>query len=159
MIEEIGFFDPRLFLIHEDTDLNLRAHLMGWNVMYVPSATVRHRVRTSIGAMSDIAAYYSLRNAEIVRLKNVPVAVFLRCLPAVAVQLVAEFLYFGVKHRKLTVYCKAKRDVFRMMPVVLRERARLMKGKRTRNACLYAMTTSVFHPDFLKEKLRKFACR
>ncbi len=158
MIEEIGFFDARLFLIHEDTDLNLRAQLMGWKVMYVPSATVRHRVRTSIGTMSDIAVYYSLRNAEIVRLKNVPFTVFLRCLPAVAVQLIAEFLYFGLKHRKLIVYFKAKRDALRMMPVVLRERSRLMRGRKTLDTYLYAMTTSVFHPDFLKEKLRKFAC-
>ncbi len=159
MIDEIGFFDPRLFLIHEDTDLNLRAQLMGWKVRYVPSATVRHRVRTSIGPMSDTAVYYSLRNAEIVRLKNVPFSVFLRCLPAVAVQLVAEFLYFGLKHRKSIVYLRAKWDAFRMMPAVLKERSRLMRGRKTDDTYLYALTTSVFHPDFLKEKLRKFACR
>ena len=81
MLEQIGFLDTDFFLIHEDTDLNFRAQLAGWKVLYVPTAIVHHKVRSSIGIMSDMAVYYSLRNSELVRIKNVPFGVFLRCFP------------------------------------------------------------------------------
>lgn len=75
MIEEIGFLDDDFFLVHEDTDINCRAQLAGWKVLYVPSAIVYHQVSSTIGSMSDLAVYYSLRNSEFVRLKNVPFGV------------------------------------------------------------------------------------
>jgi len=81
MIDEIGFLDEDFFLIHEDTDLNFRAQLRGWKVLYVPTAVVYHKVRSSIGQMSDMAVYYTLRNSELVRIKNIPLGVFIRCLP------------------------------------------------------------------------------
>ena len=76
MLEQIGFLDEDFFLIHEDTDLNFSAQLAGWKVLYVPTAMVHHKVRSSIGIMSDMAVYYTLRNNEFVRIKNVPFGVF-----------------------------------------------------------------------------------
>lgn len=91
MIDEIGFFDEDFFLIHEDTDLNLRAQIMGWKVLYVPTAIAYHKVRSTIGEMSDLAVYYSLRNSELVRIKNIPIGVFLRCLPAYILNSILDF--------------------------------------------------------------------
>ena len=81
MLGEIGFFDKEFFLIYEDTDLNFRAQLYGWKVLYVPTAIVHHKVRCTIGKMSDMPIYYTLRNSEFVRIKNIPFGVFIRCLP------------------------------------------------------------------------------
>jgi GT2 family glycosyltransferase len=36
-------FDEDFFMYHEDTDLSWRANLLGWKVLYVPSARGRHR--------------------------------------------------------------------------------------------------------------------
>src|SRR5208337_3264167 len=82
MLDEIGFLDDDFFLIHEDTDLNWRAQLSGWRTLYVPSALVYHKVRSTIGPMSDISVYYTLRNSELVRIKNIPCPLFLLCLPS-----------------------------------------------------------------------------
>lgn len=126
MLDEIGFFDADFFLIHEDTDLNFRAQLSGWKVLYVPSAVVHHKVRSSIGHMSDIAVYYTVRNSDLVRIKNVPLPLFFRCLPEFIFGAVADFLSVAVKRRKLKQYLRAKADVVRSLGKTLSKRRDIM---------------------------------
>ncbi len=156
MIEEIGFLDKDFFLIHEDTDLNLRAQLYGWKVLYVPTAIVYHKVRSTIGNMSDTAVYYTLRNTEFVRIKNIPFSLFLRCLPVFILGMVTEFLYFAIKHKHPILYFKAKLDAIKMFPVMLKKRRLNMKAKRGGYRDLKEIMTSVMEWGFLKNKLRKF---
>lgn len=156
MIEQIGFLDEDFFLIQEDTDLNFRAQLAGWKVAYVPTAVVYHKVRSSIGHMSDMAVYYALRNSEFVRIKNIPLPVFLRCLPEFILGTVVEFIYFAMKHRRLRLYLKAKRDVIRMVRVMLGKRRRIMGMRKVDNEYLLSILTSVWCREFFYCKMRKF---
>lgn len=43
-LEETGFFDPAFFLYYEEVDLMRRMQAAGWQVLYVPRATVIHDV-------------------------------------------------------------------------------------------------------------------
>jgi hypothetical protein len=43
MLADIGGFDDEFFLIHEDTDLDLRANAAGYRCLYVPDAVVAHK--------------------------------------------------------------------------------------------------------------------
>jgi GT2 family glycosyltransferase len=156
MIEKIGFFDEDFFLIHEDTDLNFRAQLNGWKVLYVPTAVVYHKVRSSIGPMSDIAIYYTLRNSEFVRIKNIPFGVFIRCLPEFLIGGLTEFVYFAIKHKRLRLYFKAKIDALRMFPRMLKKRTIVMKNKEISNRYLLSIMTPVWEKDFLITKIKKF---
>jgi len=156
MIEEIGFLDEDFFLIHEDTDLNLRAQLRGWKVMYVPTAIIYHKVRSSIGPMSDMAIYYTLRNSEFVRIKNIPFGVFIRCLPEFLIGALTEFIYFAIKHKRLRLYFKAKMDAIRMLPRMLKKRAVIMKSRKVGHGYLLDMITPVWQKDFLMTKIKKF---
>jgi len=156
MLEEIGFFDEDFFLIQEDTDLNFRAQLAGWKVMYVPSAIVFHKVRSTIGKMSDRAIYYSLRNSEFVRFKNVPLVIFLRCLPSYAIGVIIEFLYFVVKYRKFSLYVKAKWDAIKLFPKMVRKRSIIMKNKKVDNKQIYHIMTPFWQKEFFTTKSRKF---
>lgn len=156
MLEEIGFFDDDFFLIHEDTDLNLRAQLAGWKVLYVPAAVVHHKVRSSIGHMSDMAVYYTLRNSEFVRIKNIPCSIFLRCLPELIIGTITEFLYFAFKHRKLKLYIKAKLDVLKSLPKMLKKRRTIMKNKKVSSKYLYKIMTPVWNKEFITQKAQKF---
>jgi len=156
MLEEIGFFDKDFFLIQEDTDLNLRAQLAGWKVMFVPTAVVHHKVRSTIGHMSDDAVYYSLRNSELVRLKNIPFIIFLRCFPEFVVAEIADFLYFAVKHRKLKCYLKAKIDVILSLKSTLGKRKHVMQNiKKVGTSYLYSVMTPVWDRRFFVAKVRK----
>lgn len=156
MIEEIGFFDEDFFLIHEDADLNFRAQLKGWKVVYVPSAVAYHKVRSTIGHMSDTAIYYTLRNCEFVRIKNIPLALFIRCLPAFILGAVADFFYFAVKHRKLKLYLKAKTDVLRKMARMFEKRRKIMATKKVDAKYLRGIMTPFFDREFFSMKIKKF---
>jgi hypothetical protein len=156
MLEQIGFLDTDFFLIYEDTDLNFRAQLAGWKALYAPNAVVYHKVRASIGIMSEIAVYYSLRNSELVRMKAVPLEIFLRCLPEVLIDAIAEFIYFAVKHRRFKLFFKAKTDAIRMLPSMLRKRRMIMKTKKVSNSYLISIMTPARQKDFFKAKLGKF---
>jgi hypothetical protein len=156
MIEEIGFLDKDFFLIHEDTDLNFRAQLHGWRVLYVPTAIVYHKVRSSIGHMSNTAVYYTLRNSEFVRIKNIPLGIFIRCFPEFLIGALTEFVYFGIKHKRLRLYLKAKMDAIRMLPKMLKKRAVIMKSRKVSNKYLVSMMTPVWQKDFMVTKIKKF---
>jgi GT2 family glycosyltransferase len=159
MLDEIGFLDEDFFLIHEDTDLNFRAQLTGWKVLFVPDAVVYHKVRSSIGQMSDTAVYYTLRNSEFVRVKNVPFMLFLRCLPEFILGTISEIIYFGFKHGKLMLYIKAKADVVRNLRSLLGKRRENLGMKKTDNRYLCSIMTPVFDREFLSEKIKKLFFR
>ncbi len=155
MLDEIGFLDEDFFLIHEDTDLNLRAQLAGWKVLYIPSAIVHHKVRSSIGYMSETAVYFTVRNSELVRIKNIPIGVFLRCLPSFVAGFLTEILYFVVKHKRVNAYLRAKRDVLKLLPRMLEKRKAIMKLRKTDNEYLLSLLTPVWQRDFLFNKCKK----
>jgi len=156
MLDEIGFLDEDFFLIHEDTDLNFRAQLAGWKVMYTPGAVVHHKVRSTIGHMSDLAVYCTLRNSDFIRIKNIPFLLFVKCLPAFIVGTIFEFIYFVVKHRKIRIYLRAKMDVIRKLRVLLGKRRRIMHMKKVDNGYLYSMMTPIWDKDFFSMKIKKF---
>jgi len=156
MIEEISFLDEDFFLIHEDTDFNFRAQLYGWKVLYVPTAMVQHKVRSSIGHMSDTEVYYALRNSELVRIKNVPLALFISCFPEFIMGMVTEFIYFAIKHKRLTSYFKAKIDAIRMLRAMLKKRKMNLPGAKVNTERLRELMTPVFERNYLRKRLKKF---
>ncbi len=155
MIDEIGFLDEDFFLIHEDIDLNFRAQLQGWKIMYIPTANCNHKVRSTIGKMSDSAVYYTLRNSEFVKIKNIPVWFFLRYLLWFILGAISEFIFFAVKHGYLILYFKAKLDAVKMLPVMLKKRRLILKTKTISNKDLMKITMPLFGKDFLRRKFKK----
>ena len=155
MLNEIGFLDDDFFLIHEDVDLNFRAQLAGWKVLYVPTAVVYHKVRSTIGHMSDIAVYYTLRNSEFVRIKNVPFQLFLRTLPAFILGTIFEFVYFVIRHRKFKLYAKAKIDAVKSAKIMRARRANIMAMKKVSDEYLRSIVTPVWEREFFLKKLKK----
>ncbi len=155
MLEEIGFLDEDFFLIQEDADLNFRAQLAGWKAIYVPSAIVHHKVRTSIGHMSDTAIYYALRNSELVRIKNVPFSLFLRCLPEFIIGEIADFIYFVLRYGKLGLYVNAKIGVMKLLPETSEKRRRIRKTVRVTNDYLRSIMTPAWNREFVRMKVRK----
>jgi GT2 family glycosyltransferase len=62
VVEKIGFFDKKLFMYWEDSDLSQRARRAGWRVLYVPKAKVWHKVAASSAIGSPLNDYYLTRN-------------------------------------------------------------------------------------------------
>lgn len=155
VIEQIGFLDDDFFLIHEDTDFNFRAQLAGWKCLYVPDAVVLHKVRSSIGDMSDIAVYYSIRNSRYVWVKNMPLPLMLKYLHHQFIQEIGAFIFFVIKHHKLKAYCRANFDFVRGIPTLLKKRGAIAKLEKVNNKQLEPLLTSLFQSDLLRAKIKK----
>ncbi|MDP2182318.1 MAG: glycosyltransferase family 2 protein [Actinomycetota bacterium] len=70
---DVGLFDERFFLMHEDTDINVRALIAGKRCVYVPDAIVRHKVRATIDTQARPEMdSLEIRNRALVAAKDLP---------------------------------------------------------------------------------------
>jgi GT2 family glycosyltransferase len=76
MLADIGLFDEELFMYLEDVDLNWRAQLAGYRVVFAPRAVVYHHLSASGGGV--VASYYTGRNTIFVLAKDLPGSIFWR---------------------------------------------------------------------------------
>jgi GT2 family glycosyltransferase len=70
LIEDIGGFDPDLFMYYEDLDLAWRARLRGWRFVYAPGAVVEHVCGGSSSGQSPFVQRQVERNRALVNLRN-----------------------------------------------------------------------------------------
>lgn len=82
---ELGGLDEMYFAHQEEIDLCWRAHRAGYQVYYVPDATVYHLGGATLAAMNPQKTYLNFRNSLFNLLKNVPgrkvyLLIFLRLL-------------------------------------------------------------------------------
>ena len=133
MLEEIGFLDPDFVMIYEDADLSFRAQLRGHECVYVPGAIVYHRYRVTISKAPSRQVFYSQRNIEFVYLKNMPLALILRSAPQRLLYEVGAAIYFS-KQGTGSAFFRAKLDVLKLLPSILRKRSEIQKRKTITNS-------------------------
>jgi GT2 family glycosyltransferase len=115
-------FDEDFFAYHEDTDLAWRAHLLGMDCLYVPTARALHRRGWQAARWREIepaVRRHSFKNRYLEMLKNERARDFLLALPAILWQ---ELVRFGgallVDRARLPAYA----DVLRLARRALRKR-------------------------------------
>jgi GT2 family glycosyltransferase len=81
MLRDIGLFDEDLFMYLEDADLNWRAQLAGYRVVFAPQAVVYHHLSATGGGV--IASFYTGRNTLFVLAKDLPGSIFRHHWPAI----------------------------------------------------------------------------
>jgi GT2 family glycosyltransferase len=69
VFNEAGGFDSDYFIYDDDTDLSLRARLLGYKILLVPSAVVVHRGSVLRG-INQRTVYHSAKNRMYTMLKN-----------------------------------------------------------------------------------------
>jgi hypothetical protein len=62
VLEDVGMFDEKYYMYLEDVELCVRIKKAGWQVLYVPSAVMWHKVGQSSGIGSDLNDYFIHRN-------------------------------------------------------------------------------------------------
>lgn len=152
MLEEIGFLDHDFFMTYEDADLSFRARLRGYECVYVPGAIVYHRYRATNRKTPSRQVFYSQRNIEFVYLKNMPLGLILRSAPQRLLYELGAALYFS-KQGTGWAFLRAKLNVLKCLPTILRKRREIQKRRTITNSQLLAMLRK---PLFLKKvkKLR-----
>jgi GT2 family glycosyltransferase len=123
-------FDPSYFCYAEDTDLCVRARLLGASVGYVDDVVALHEGQGSTtGGYSDFILYHGIRNSIWMAAKSIPGGVFLRHLPwfvALHGGIVLRHLLQGHWKTLFRLY----RDALAGLPRVLRERKAVQGSRR-----------------------------
>jgi GT2 family glycosyltransferase len=70
VFNEVGGFDPDYFIYDDDTDFSLRARLLGYKVILVPSATIIHRGGGVLRGINPRTVYHSAKNRVCTMIKN-----------------------------------------------------------------------------------------
>ena len=106
VLNKIGYFDPFLFLYHDDLDLGWRAAQMGINSFYVPSTTIYHLASYNL-KWSAQKFFWLERNRHYCLLTHYSRKTFYKMLPAlIVVEIMVLFFYFvkGFGKAKLHAY-------------------------------------------------------
>lgn len=82
LFDAVGLFDEDFFAYYEDIDLGMRAQLAGYRCLYVPTAIVYHIHQATSGRMPAMRFRLIQRNIVFVHLKNTPLRLLVRVLPA-----------------------------------------------------------------------------
>jgi GT2 family glycosyltransferase len=72
LLDDVGGFDPNLFMYYEDLDLAWRARLRGWRFVYAPDSVVYHVCGGSTGSASPLLTRQVERNRALVGMKVGP---------------------------------------------------------------------------------------
>jgi GT2 family glycosyltransferase len=150
IFDSVGDFDEDFFMVHEDSDLSFRAQLMGYQCLYVPTAVAYHRVGSSIGETSDLAIHCARRNSEFVYIKNMPQELLVKYWPLHLLTVLLQ----GVAHLRRgsgSTYYRAKKDAWRMMPLMLEKRREIQRNRRASDEYINSILTR----GWLKGKIRE----
>jgi GT2 family glycosyltransferase len=135
MLEEVGEFDEDFFAYVEDTDLAWRAQIRGWSCYFVPDAVAHHKGSASLRGREDRRSLLCLRNYVYFLLKDYPLGLMLRNLPAVLGGLAQElrFTFGAVRSRRggwaaLRGLARVARQVLAGSPRMLRKRSAVRRS-------------------------------
>lgn len=126
------WFDPRFFCYCEDTDLVLRAVLLGYQPEYVDEILALHQGQassTAVNGYNAFIAYHGIRNSLWLVVKSIPgrlLAKYGLLFLLAHLMTIARHLLCG--HPRLLF--RAYRDAFRRLPELFAERRRLLAHAR-----------------------------
>lgn len=140
------WFDPRYFCYCEDTDLVLRANLMGYQPVFVDETLALHEGQASSGGggTSDFIIYHGIRNSIWMVLKLMPAGLLVRYgafLVFAHLMTVVRHLVSGNFRLILRVY----RDAFSERAIFLAERKLFSRSQVVDSKVLMRKITSRFY--------------
>jgi len=146
MLDEIGLFDEDFFAYGDDTDIGIRARLMGWKCIYVPTAVVYHYHSATLGNYAPLKAYLVERNRVWVLLKYFPFSTIIVSpyftLQRLILQAYGSIMNIGAagkfseefsKKQLLLILIRAYISAFGGLRKVLRQRREIMRRRKVSN--------------------------
>jgi GT2 family glycosyltransferase len=127
-------FDPSYFCYAEDTDLCVRARLLGSAVGYVDDVVGHHEGQGSTtGGYSEFILYHGIRNSIWMAAKSIPGSIFLRHLPWFILLHGGIVLRHVLQGHWKTLF-RLYRDALAGLPRVLRDRKAVQASRRVTTA-------------------------
>jgi GT2 family glycosyltransferase len=151
VFDELGGFDERFFVSHEDVDLSYRARLLGYRCRYVADSVVAHHGSATLGRASRVAVFHGQRNLEWVYLKNTPTSLLLRTLPGHVVYTIAAAVHFA-RAGLFGTFVRAKIAALAAVPRVLRQRMHVQRTRRVDAAAIWTLLEAKWLSTKIREK-------
>lgn len=150
-------FDERFFCYCEDTDLALRANLLGYKPAYVDQLVALHEGQASSRTQqSTFIAYHGLRNAIWMHWKLVPTSILLSNIPWLLLVHILTVLRHTLAGR-LRLLISIYRDSFQQLPAMLHERAHFQRVSRIDTPTLRkAISRRFYRKGYFREVLVKW---
>ncbi|MBO9555476.1 glycosyltransferase family 2 protein [Cellulomonas sp.] len=125
---DVGYFDERLFMYYEDTDLSWRLRLAGYRVEHAPGAVVSHVHAASSREGSDFFRFHDARNRLAITTKNATARFALRVWGAFVLTTASVALRRRQPWRVVRTRLRALASCVTLLPHLLSERRRV--GRR-----------------------------
>lgn len=153
-------FEPRFFCYAEDTDLAIRARLLGYHPAFVSEAVALHvGGAASGGGNSPFVMYHGLRNSLSTLARCMPITYFLKHghkLILLQFMLLAKYL----RLRRVGLLMRVWIHVLRELPASLRMRKCLRRSRLLRwEALRDVMDRRFYQTDYLREQVRQLLSR
>ncbi|MCC6488988.1 MAG: glycosyltransferase family 2 protein [Candidatus Hydrogenedentes bacterium] len=137
VFDRVGLLDERFIAYFEDSDLNFRARLAGFDANLVREAIAYHVGSASLGGKTWWRSRQCFRNHALLIIKNLPLPLFVRNFPSIvrerlhqARRLVSSArTEFGLV-RALAMLGAAGFDTLTAIPHCLRERRKIQRTRR-----------------------------
>lgn len=157
--EEVGGFDHKFFMYHEDVDLGWRFRLRGYRVTCVPESVVYHAfggTSMKAGGM-EFRNNLGLRHALRSLIKNYEAKTLLKVLPV--------FMLLGIRtavRKKDPVFIRCILWNLRALPDTLRERRHTQRSRKVSDQALLPLIWQhihlpVYYPDYELSTMESFA--
>lgn len=128
-------FDERFFCYCEDTDLVLRANLLGYRPAYVDQLVALHEGQASSSRHNTFIAYHGLRNLIWMQCKFAPTSHLIKNSPLLLLAHLLNIIRYALAGRAGVLFA-VYRDAFKQLPAMLRERTRFKVAARVDPAVL-----------------------
>ena len=127
-LNELEGFDASFFAYLEDVDLGFRGQLLGYQYIYLPSATLLHKSHGSSIA-PDLYIKLITRNRLLMLVKNVPFNLLIKN----SWKIIYGQIYFFLVYGKPFVSLKGYLSFLRLLPQCLKKRKKMMPNIKISN--------------------------
>jgi hypothetical protein len=139
VFDEIGGFDPLLFMYMDDTDLSLRVRQAGYECIYTPNSLVYHDYSLNFGPRKT---YFQERNRYIMLLKSWRWRTLaLMVLPLLLAEVVTWGFVLTKERRNPFNKLRAYRDVLKVWPQIMAQRREVQARRRVSDRTLLTELT------------------
>jgi GT2 family glycosyltransferase len=101
LFDEIGLYDPLFFIWCEEWDLSLRARSKGLELRVAAEALVYHKVGKSLGLVSPLTFFYSMRNMILLRRRYLSPMVRAAFATVYFPRKLLQAVWFSIKNQRL----------------------------------------------------------
>jgi GT2 family glycosyltransferase len=154
------FFDGRFFCYCEDTDLVLRANLLGYRPVFVNEVLALHEGQASSGkGFNSFIAHHGLRNSTWLVIKLIPARQLLRYGP---LHVLAHLMTVGnhLVHGRITLIRDTYSDVLKQFSIIAADRKVIAASTRNSAKDWESLIARRFYREgYLSEALREIARR